>query len=260
METEVAPVFDYCRRLAFVRFPRGAKAIPAWALRGCTAMVAADLIGCKQLTVIGMNAFDACFGLRRIDLPPTVTRIGAWALSSSGLLAMNACGCSLETGEGAFAGCISLTEARFGSIRLGSFMFAGCYSLPVPAFGRIEACRSMAMFGSSVSSVEGSLPEDVMRKLFKVLVPPGSASTVAEWDGGRREGIVPMTNLIVRGGPCQIKNVHRRMLVEVDLGALDGLHPGASLEQCLFLRRVRLSPRLVMIPSRSSHSARCWRS
>jgi hypothetical protein len=247
---ESVPVFEGCERLTFVRLPAALRVIPAKMFTGCIRLVAMDLISCQDLTSIGEHAFCGCFSLDRMILPKDVKKIGSWAFHGSGLKSITADGASLEIGKAAFVGCTSLAGTSFGPAKLGRVVFGGCYRLSVLTIQRIDACDPFALCGSNVSSVKGNCNQSAIGTLFAVLTPPSAESCDAEWDAVQRVGIVPMTRLTVRSGPCMIGEAHRRMLSEVDMLALEDLPEGATFSGCLFLRRIQLPLKLTAIPAK----------
>ena len=254
LDVRVSPRFMDCRRLCFVRFPTGITTIPERAFRGCIQLVAVDFTACRSLLSIGDYAFGACFALERLVLPSSMQRLGEWAFSGSGLKSVAASGCRLRVGKGAFASCTALREVDLGPTELGVAVFAGCHALRDVTIQRVDACHPLSMLGSSVTSVNGSLSEEAMTELFGVLGQPGPVYLRVEWAGGRQESIVPMTTLIVRNGPCQIKEALRRNLHEIDLTPLEELPRRLTLQRSFFLVRALLPRRLLRIPARMFQS------
>jgi hypothetical protein len=178
-----------------------------------------------------------------------VERIEAWAFCASGLKSVQADGSPLEIGAGAFVGCTSLAETSFAPAKLGVVVFAGCCRLSVLTIQRINAYRPITLCGSNVSRIRGYCSGCNVGTLFDVLTPPSAGSIEMEWDAARREGIVPMTSLTVRGGSCVIEEPQRRMLSEVDLIALKDLPEDATFSRSFFLIRIRLPLKLTTIPA-----------
>jgi hypothetical protein len=190
---ESAPMFTNCRKLTLVRLPAALKSIACRMFRGCMSLAAVDLSACWRLADIGGYSFSACFGLKRVVIPATVTYIGLYAFLVSGLKHLQAVGSRLVIEIGAFSGCTSLAEGALGSTRLCGVVFAGCRRLSVLTIERMEACDRIGLCGSNVSSVEGDVSQCAVDTSYEVLTAPSAVRFHAKWDLAHRGAIVPMT-------------------------------------------------------------------
>jgi hypothetical protein len=117
------------------------------------------------------------------------------------------------------------------------------------AVRRLDACHPYGLVGSSISRLKGTCSAEVSGRLNDLFPSAGRVSISAVWTAERRDAIMAMTDLVVTGGSCPIKEGHRRLLCEIDLSALGDLPAGLSLQRCVFLRRVRLPARVRVIPA-----------
>ena len=201
------------------------------------------------MTEIGVSAWAGCFNLGRIDLPGGIGKVGAWAFSASGVEAVTASGCGL-VGAGAFAGCPRLRKVLFGRTGLGIVVFAGSHLLRTLAVDRVISSELLTLCGSSVCLIDGKCDGAVWTRLVEVVNPPGRLSLAVEWGEGNRNALVPMTSLTVRSGLCPIRREQRCYLAEIDLSVLASLPVGLKLDQCFFVKRVRLPFQLETIPAK----------
>lgn len=111
---------------------------------------------------IGDNAFDYC-NLKTVLMPPTLTYIGAWAFTESGLTSIEWPAGVSEISKGTFSGCNNLKSITFsGRVReIGVSAFEDCSaltSIDIPE--SVTSIGSRAFAGSGLTSV--TLPYRVL--------------------------------------------------------------------------------------------------
>lgn len=125
----------------------------------------------KQYTVvaIGTRAFSGCTDITTLQLPPTVTDIGAYAFSFctaiKGDVTIGENVVSL--GRSAFLGCPGITSVHFNAANClfmggsrSSTAFGNCRSLTKVAFGpKVKRIPDYAFVGMNLLSMEWDLPE-----------------------------------------------------------------------------------------------------
>jgi hypothetical protein len=241
--------FRHCARLTFARLPSGMEEIPEWAFAGCRELVKADFVECASLGSIGAYAFAGCASLSEVILPPSIKTLGDFSFMASGARLICALDSAVDVGAGAFVGCPMLTEARFGSAKLGQVLFAGCANLRVLRVELLEQCAFRTLGGSSVTSLIVKGTKAVYEKLVEGISPAGEVSFAIDWGNEEREQLRVMTDLFVMSEPCVIEAAHRSLLSSVDLTSLDRLPPGMSFLRCYFLRHARLPRGIRSLPS-----------
>lgn len=83
------------------------------------------------LTSIGEDAFSYCTSLKSIEIPSSVTSIGTYAFSASGLMSVDIPGSVVSIGERAFFYCYELSSLKLndGLKTIGKEAFLGCETL-----------------------------------------------------------------------------------------------------------------------------------
>ncbi len=133
--------FAGCTALKTVTLPASCTTIGARAFAGCTAL--ATFTG-SGVTVVNHDAFRDCTALTSPSLPATV---GSYAYSQSGATSVDLSGVT-TLGEGAFAGCESLTAVTVASgTSLPAATFAGCTALNVGDWSGVSAFGKAALSG-----------------------------------------------------------------------------------------------------------------
>lgn len=125
--------FAGCTALKTVTLPASCTKIGAGAFAGCTALATVSGSG---VTAVSHDAFRDCTALTSPSLPATV---GSYAYSQSGVTGVDLSGVA-TLGEGAFAGCESLTAVTVASgASLPAATFAGCTALNVGDWSGVSA-------------------------------------------------------------------------------------------------------------------------
>jgi hypothetical protein len=165
---------EHCGRLVFVKFPPTLKRIEEFALTRCQLLVEASLSCAVGLEEIGSSAFWGCISLRRIDLPPSVRRIGAQAFECCSIVELDLSHLSggLVLQDGAFFGCIDIVDVALpSSAKIGYQALSGLRSLRRLRSGRQTIFHKNALDGTRIGTVElsdagvadESSPEPVVR-------------------------------------------------------------------------------------------------
>ena len=119
----------------FVKIPEKAEGIKVVSIRetafwGCSGLTAVDIP--SSVTVIGASAFWDCSGLTAVTIQGSVTVIGSSAFHGcSSLTAVTIPGSVTKIGGGAFSGCSSLTAVDIpcSVTEIGNGAFSGCSGL-----------------------------------------------------------------------------------------------------------------------------------
>ena len=128
------------------------------------------------VTSIGKYAFYYCQGLTSIEIPASVTSIGALAFSSTGLTSIEIPASVTSIGECAFLGCQDLTSITFAegsqleSIGRSAFSSSRLTSIEIPA--GVTSIGEAAFFScgglTSVSFAEGSQLKSIGNNAFRL--------------------------------------------------------------------------------------------
>ncbi len=134
--------FAGCSNLAMVILPSTCTTIGANAFAGCTKLATLTAPGA---TTVGDDSFRACSALS--VMPSSVRAAGAFSFAQSGLTSVDLA-VMASVGEGAFAGCESLTAATVAAgATLPNALFAGCTALDVGDWSAASAFGQAALAG-----------------------------------------------------------------------------------------------------------------
>lgn len=130
--------FYYCTKLTKIRIPSSVTSIGSEAFYGCNGLTSAGPIGGGYDYEFGWgrdipdDAFSYCSGLTNVNIPPSVTSIGARAFCGcSGLTSVSIPPAVASIGARAFEGCDGLTSVSVpsGVTKIRSSAFKDCSSL-----------------------------------------------------------------------------------------------------------------------------------
>lgn len=124
------------------RFP--ANELPAAVLMG-TDLESITLPA--NLTSLGYSSLAGCKKLTAITLPETLTNIGSYALSSTGITAVTVPAAVTAIGEGAFSHCGALTSASLDIDKVPAYAFLGDTLLSNVTLGKKVETISKGAFG-----------------------------------------------------------------------------------------------------------------
>ena len=123
------------------------------------------------VTAVGERAFSGCNEITGLDLPATITDIGAYAFyQCSGIRGMVTIGEEvMSIGRSAFYGCSNITEVRFNATACetmggsrSSTAFTNCRSLKKISFGQnVKIIPDYAFVGMDALSYEWQMPRDL---------------------------------------------------------------------------------------------------
>ncbi|MBQ6340903.1 MAG: leucine-rich repeat domain-containing protein [Kiritimatiellae bacterium] len=132
--------FAGCSNLVTVILPATCTTIGANAFAGCTKLATLTAPG---VTTVGDDSFRACSALT--TPPSTIRAAGAFSFAQSGVTSVDLTGMA-SVGEGAFAGCESLTAATIAAgATLPDALFAGCTALNVGDWSGVTAFGQAAL-------------------------------------------------------------------------------------------------------------------
>ena len=141
------------------RPPTGVVEIPATVINGGTTY---------KVVSIGERAFSGCADITGVNIPSTVTEIGAYAFNQcSSLRGVLTIGENIVSiGRSAFYGCSSITKVQFNAVACESMggsksatAFANCRSLTVVSFGpNVKIIPDYAFFGMDLLQCEWQMP------------------------------------------------------------------------------------------------------
>ena len=95
----------------------------------CGALTVPASINGRSVTIIEEFAFDGCYGLTSVVIPPTVTEVRSYAFNDcSALMSVTMPSSVVNVGRGAFAGCERLTSVMIPSsvASIGADVFSTC--------------------------------------------------------------------------------------------------------------------------------------
>ena len=231
-----------------IAVPKTVTSLGAGAFQECKALQSAALPG--TLTSIEKNAFKGCLALENIDLPKALVTIGDDAFSQTGLRQIEIPKTVTSLGAAVFQGCDSLQSAALPETLtvLESNVFEGCLALEKIALPKtlvaikekafavtglrgIDVPESVTSLGASVFADCGSLAavrfcgaalESIGEKAFwfcaslKALdLPEGLASIGAEafsFCQALQEAVVPQSVVSLGQAFCCCKNLRSLVL------------------------------------------------
>ena len=195
--------FDSCLSLRSVGLPNGLTVLGKWAFKKCTALteitIPASLqslstiytkpfIGCTALAEpklgAGIQAIPvglfAGTGLKRITLPSTVVRIGAYAFDSTALEQITLHEGIFDIGAGAFRACTHLAAVRLPSTvgRYEQGLFEGCTALASVDLPEGPNALSYLMFSECAALRSLALPSTIHTLEYGCLRQTGLQSLV----------------------------------------------------------------------------------
>lgn len=173
--TTLGTSFANCPNLKSVDLPAGLTVLDAGALAGCTSLTSLDLSSLPLITIgkttaTARGAFEGCTSLTEVQLPGTVTSVGASTFAGcTSLVTSDLSALSIsQIGANMYSGCVNLTGVTLPAsiAALPSGAFAGCESLTsfvVPASVKtigsaFSGCTNLASIEipEGVTSVSGS--------------------------------------------------------------------------------------------------------
>lgn len=123
------------------------------------------------VVAVGDRAFSGCSNISALNLPPTITEIGAYAFyKCTGIRGVFTIGEAVTAiGKSAFFGCTGITELRFNAVACeimggsrSGVAFAGCRSLTKVVFSpRVTLIPDFAFMGMDQLNQEWQLPHDL---------------------------------------------------------------------------------------------------
>lgn len=182
------------------------------------------------VTAIYTNAFRRCKDVTSVKIPDSVTKIGDYAFSGSGLISISIPGSVTEIGQYAFNSCESLTDVTLceGVSHISSYAFNNCDALTsVTLPGSLEGISKCAFANctglQSITISDGlkyidseafshcdalasiALPDSIERigwKAFaytslETVTIPGSVEEISSWAFGN---CTSLTNVTILGG------------------------------------------------------------
>ena len=193
--------FAGCSNLAAVILPSTCTTIGANAFAGCTKLAT---LTAPSVTMVGDDSFRACSALSVI--PSSVRAAGAFSFAQSGLTSVDLTDLS-SVGEGAFAGCESLTAATVASgATLPDALFAGCTALNVGDWSGVVAFGQAALAGIPATtltlSTSATLGAYALAADEATIVTTLSGATVPAYDAtaflGREVSYTPVAGSVAR--------------------------------------------------------------
>ena len=111
----------------------------------------------SNLQAIGNAALAGCDRLTTIEIPASVTTIGDYAFSGSGLQSVSIPSTVQTVGCGAFAHCFGLQSAMVGSSMIGDFAYLGDSLLQAVQLGEtVRRIGTEAFHGTGLQSLDAS--------------------------------------------------------------------------------------------------------
>lgn len=152
--------FYRCSNLKTVTFQGAVKAVGIYSFAYCTALSQVEFQ--STVAALGSYSFYFCSALTQIALP-SVTVIGNYAFSGSGLVALpvDSCGETLSINSHAFSQCAGLTSVTLPSSvgTLGDGVFSDCVNLRSADLHSVTASKMPArLFSGCTSLVSVDLP------------------------------------------------------------------------------------------------------
>jgi len=193
--------FAGCSNLATVILPSTCTTIGANAFAGCTKLTTLTAPG---VTTVGDDSFRACSALSA--LPSAVRAVGAFSFAQSGLTSVDL-GAMDSVGEGAFAGCESLTAATVAAgATLPDAVFAGCTALAVSDWSGVTSFGQAALAGIPATTLtlsdSASLGAYALAAEEATIVTTLSGATVPAYDAtaflGREVSYTPAAGAVAR--------------------------------------------------------------
>ena len=220
--TVAGDAFTRCEGLAQVTLPATVTLIAAGingedendgAFLGCTSLAAITLLPSSNLAEIGFNAFQDCFSLAEITLPPSLAKIGPGAFNYCTSLTDIVLPPNLaEIGAHAFEGCGSLGEIALppNLSTIEAYAFQGCTSLTEIVLPPPITCIGHGTFLGCSSLSEIALPPNLTEikhyaflrctSLIAITLPP----SLAEIGRCAFEGCTSLAEITVPAGPVNI--------------------------------------------------------
>ena len=193
--------FAGCSNLATVILPSTCTTIGANAFAGCTKLTTLTAPG---VTTVGNDSFRACSALPVIS--SVVRAAGAFSFAQSGVTSVDLTGMT-SVGEGAFAGCESLTTATVASgATLPDALFAGCTALNVGDWSGVTSFGQAALAGIPATTLtlsdSASLGAYALAADEATIVTTLSEATVPAHDAtaflGREVSYTPVAGSVAR--------------------------------------------------------------
>lgn len=193
--------FAGCSNLATVILPSTCTTIGANAFAGCTKLVT---LTASSVTTVGNDSFRACSALT--TLPSTIRAAGAFSFAQSGVTSVDLTGMT-SVGEGAFAGCESLTAVTVAAdATLPDALFAGCTALDVGDWSGVAAFGQAALAGIPATTLtlsdSASLGAYALAADETTIVTTLSGASVPAYDAttflGREVSYTPVAGSVTR--------------------------------------------------------------
>ena len=144
-----------------VVIPQGLTKINTNMFDRCLSLTSVTFAEGNKLTTIENNAFRGCKALTNFVVPDTVTKLGNYAFSESGIKTITMSKGMTTLGSSAFAFCTELTAIEIfdGITKLDYYMFDGCTSLKTVILPNSITSFQTYVFRDCTSLEEISLPE-----------------------------------------------------------------------------------------------------
>ena len=193
--------FAGCSNLATVILPSTCTTIGANAFAGCTKLAT---LTAPCVTTVGNDSFRACSALT--TSPSTIRAAGAFSFAQSGVTSVDLAGMT-SVGEGAFAGCESLTTATVAAgATLPDAVFAGCTALAVSDWSGVTSFGQAALAGIPATTLtlfdSASLGAYALAAEEATIVTTLSGATVPAYDTttflGREVSYTPVAGSVAR--------------------------------------------------------------